>query len=175
MASASASDKHVIPANDVRIVEDESGEPVVLGSGAFGIVYDGWILTAKGWQPAAHKVQMDVPGALDEMTLVVGLVHPNIVRTYGYYRDSRMFPPVGKVCDVVVIVMEKLNHKTLYHMLEDLKTPISMERRQTIVCHIASAVAYLHTSGTQGYFPFATSFTFMTTSDLFPQGLFTAT
>ena len=148
MATASAPEKHAIPPDDLRIIEDDNGDPVVLGSGAFGIVYDGWIKDpAKGWQPAAHKVQLDAPGALDEMTLVVGLVHPNIVRTFGFYRDTRMFPPAGKVCDVVVIVMEKMNHKTLYLMLEDLKSPLSTERRQLIICHIASAVAYLHTSG----------------------------
>lgn len=145
---SSASDKHLLSSDNVRLVEDDSGEPVVLGSGAFGVVLDGWIRdVANGWTPAAHKVQLDTPGVLDEMTLVVGLSHPNIVRTYGFYRDKRYFPPSGKVCDVVVIVMEKLNHRTLYHLLEDLKSPLSMERRQLIVCNIASAVAYLHTSG----------------------------
>lgn len=145
--SVAGLERLVLAPENFRVAENEFGEPVVLGSGAFGLVYDGWVRDGRGWLPAAHKVQLDVPGALDEIALVVGLVHPNIVRTYGFYRDRRRFPPDGAVENVVVIVMERLDPRTLFHMLEDPATPLPMARRATIAANVAAGVEYLHAAG----------------------------
>lgn len=147
-ASAAGLDRYILSPDNFRVASDESGESVVLGCGAFGVVYDGWVRDAgRGWLPAAHKVQLDIPGALDELALCVGLVHPNIVRTFGFYRESRPFPPGGAAANVVVIVMERLDPRTLYHMLEDPSTQLPMARRATIAADVAAGVEYLHSKG----------------------------
>ncbi|KAJ3117846.1 hypothetical protein HK098_006088 [Nowakowskiella sp. JEL0407] len=126
----------VITMNDINFGRDSK----CIGSGGFGAVYK---VKLDETEDAVFKKLHDATPSLkakreflNEAEIMAKLSHPRIVRFFGIVDDPET--------NIVGIVMEIVSRGSLYDVIENTETAISLSKRFHILSDIATGVKVLH-------------------------------